>query len=513
MSLLEIRGITKRYGNVTVVRGVDLQLRRGEIHALLGANGAGKSTLCKMVAGLTDVTDGTMRLDDSPHAPADKQAAERQGVQIVQQELNLIPTLNVAENLLLTNLPATAGVLRMRRLHREARRALDQFGLGDVGTHTPVSQLGVGRQQMLEIATALHRSCRVLILDEPTAALSGSETQRLFEHLKTRCGQGVGVLYISHRLDEVKQIADRVTVLRDGEHVGTFDTSQLSTDQMVDLMSGTVAGDSVSGDPPAAAADRDDVPPYQSHVRDEAVLVVDRICSGPVRDVSFDVRAGERFGITGLVGAGRTELLRALFGADVAESGTVSVAGRGGRSFSNPRQAVDGGLAMVTEDRKQNGLLLQQSIRTNTSLSALGQKFARLAVVRGAAEAAAVRQMCRRLDTRCTGIEQTVDTLSGGNQQKVVVAKWLTRGADVYLFDEPTRGIDVAARRRIYQLIDTLAARGKGIVIVSSDLEELFETCDRIAVLSGGRMQQTFERGDWSEERILQACFSRGPHR
>ncbi|QEF99454.1 Ribose import ATP-binding protein RbsA [Stieleria maiorica] len=502
--LFDAVGMTKRYGRVTVLRDVDFDVRGGEIHALLGANGAGKSTLCKMIAGLADVTAGNMRIEGRQYAPAHKQAAESAGVQIIQQELNLIATLSVAENLLLNRLPSFAGIVQRRALHRQAREALNRLQLDHVDTHTPVADLGVGTQQVVEIAAALSRDCKLLILDEPTAALSGSETERLFDQLNQLRDRGVGMIYISHRLDEVKRIADRVTVLRDGQYVGTEDAASVSTDQMVERMSGDVATTPMRVRQAASIETVDDA----TGADQPAVLVVDRLCRGFVRDVSFAVHAGETLGIAGLVGSGRTELLRAIFGADRPESGSVSIAGAVSRQFLHPAQAVAAGLAMVTEDRKHNGLLLEQSIRCNTSLSAMVKRFSRFGVIKGAHEATVADQMCRAMETRCTDIEQVVASLSGGNQQKVAIAKWLTRDADVFLFDEPTRGIDVAARRKIYELFDSLASAGKGIVIVSSDLEELFDTCDRIAVMSAGRLVETRPRSLWSEDAILQASFA-----
>lgn len=493
--LLQTNGLTKRYGKVSVLRDVSLEVSAGEIHALLGANGAGKSTLCKMISGLIAPSSGTMQLAGANYAPASKQQAEASGVEIVQQELNLIGTLSVAENLLLTRLPNRGGVLRSRRLHEEARRILNRFGLSDVPTFAPVESLGVGYQQMVEIATALARECRVLILDEPTAALSGTEAEQLFEHLNTLREQGVAIIYISHRLDEVAAIADRVTVLRDGHYVTTRQTASLSTDDMVDLMSGD--------DQSKQTAD------HQSHRTTEMALQVRSLTCGIVRDVSLQVRQGERLGITGLVGSGRTELLRAIFGADAATSGEIVLTNQPQRGlFSSPSEAVASGLAMVTEDRKQNGLLLSQSIATNTTLSSLRKRFSRWGLLRCAEERRVSKEMVDQLETRCESIEQSVATLSGGNQQKVAVAKWLVRDADVFLFDEPTRGIDVAARRRIYRLLESLAADGKACVIVSSDLEELFETCDSIAVMCAGRLVETFDRENWSREKIMQASFS-----
>ena len=507
--------MTKRYGNVTVLSDVDFNVRAREIHALLGANGAGKSTLCKMIAGLTDVSAGVMQIGAGEYSPRNKQDAESSGVQIIQQELNLIPTLSVAENLFLAQLPATVGIVRRSRLLAQARTALDRLQLHSIDPDTIVGRLGVGRRQMVEIAAALASDCRLLILDEPTAALSGAETQVLFEQLNQLRARGVGMIYISHRLDEVKEISDRVTVLRDGRTVATEQTASVSTDKMVDLMTGETqhAGQTTQRQESASTArmsegieDEDNEDSVNAEAR--LVLRVDSVSSGIVRDVSFDVRAGEVLGVAGLVGSGRTELLRAIFGADIADAGTVSVAGRKPRRFSHPREAAEGGLAMVTEDRKHSGLLLEQSVRCNTTLGAISKRFSKFGLVRHRDERAASDEMCRIMKTRCSSGEQQVGELSGGNQQKVAIAKWLARDADVFLFDEPTRGIDVGARRRIYLLFEELSASEKGIVIVSSDLDELFETCDRIAVMSAGRLVKTFEREDWSEDAILQASFA-----
>ncbi len=501
--LLIASKLSKRYGDVTVLRDVDFDVRGGEIHALLGANGAGKSTLCKIIAGLTSPSGGTMTLDANSFAPIDKQSAESAGVQIVQQELNLISTLSVAENILLTRMPSVFGITRKRQLAAKARVALDRFGLADIATDTIVSTLGVGRQQMIEIAAALDRDCRLLILDEPTAALSGGETEVLFRHLRSLRDQGIGIIYISHRLDEVAELSDRVTVLRDGAPVCTRQTSSLTTDQMVDLMSGETANAKrhfqsfVTGDAFATGDATGDV-----------AMKVENVSGGIVRDVSFSVRRGERLGIAGLVGSGRTELLRLLFGADVAERGRVTIGGNQMSCFKHPSDAVAAGLAMVTEDRKQNGLLLNQSVRANTSLCSLRDRFASWGVLRKRRECDVAAEMVASLETKCNDIEQSVETLSGGNQQKVAVSKWLVRDADVFFFDEPTRGIDVSARRRIYRLFDSLAQSGKAIVVVSSDLEELLETCDRIGVMSAGKWMGEFDRETWSTEKIMQAAFA-----
>ncbi|TWU19451.1 sugar ABC transporter ATP-binding protein [Allorhodopirellula heiligendammensis] len=525
--LLVVDRLIKRYGAVTVLDDVHLGIAAGEIHALLGANGAGKSTLCKIISGLTAASGGAMQFDGLEYVPRDKQAAETRGIQIVQQELNLIGSLSVAENLLLTRMPIRYGFINRRSLHHQARVALDRLGLSDIDTHAKVDSLGVGHQQMVEIAAALDQQCRLLILDEPTAALSGRETDRLFEHLHKLRDRGVAVIYISHRLQEVSRLADRVTFLRDGKVVCTRHTSTLSTPEMVELMSGD---DSVSH-----------LSNFRSYATERTALrVVDLIRDNVVKKVSFSVHDGERLGIAGLVGSGRTELLRAIFGADPCTSGEVYLRDQTQPcQFRHPADAVRAGIAMVTEDRKQNGLLLPQAIRVNASLVVHGQsercggscmmeapagqamtdrdvvrphslrrRLSRFGWICKAREQTAAKQTVEQLEIRCASIEQSVGTLSGGNQQKVAVSKWLMQDANVFFFDEPTRGIDVAARQRVYHLMESLAEASKAIVIVSSDLEELLETCDRIVVMSAGNLVAEFLRENWSRDAIMQAAFS-----
>ncbi|WP_234824077.1 sugar ABC transporter ATP-binding protein [Bremerella cremea] len=497
--LLELVGLTKRYGEQTVLRDCPLSVRPGEIHTLLGGNGAGKSTLVRMVAGLVSPTAGEMKLAGKRYAPQTKREAENAGVEIVQQEFNLIPTLSVAENLLLTRMPAWGSVINRRELHRHAQAALDRLELKGIATDAIVETLGVGQQQMIEIAAALDRKCRLLILDEPTAALSTGEAELLFQWLDKLRAQGVAIIYISHRLDEVSRLSDRISVLRDGAYVGTYEAARLTTDQMVDLMTGDVHLATQKHEPGNASP----------KAETQFALRVSGLTGGIVHDVSFELRRGEILGISGLVGSGRTELLRLIFGADVATAGSIYV-GSDARPhrFRHPKQAVDAGIAMVTEDRKKNGLLLPQSILVNSTLAAMEKCFSRWGLIRARAESASTEQHRQAMEIRCESIQQPVRTLSGGNQQKVVIARWLTTGADVFLLDEPTRGIDVPARRRIYRLVDTLAAEGKGVVIVSSDLEELLETCDRIAVMSNGRLVKTFNRPELSHDAIMQAAFS-----
>lgn len=493
--LLEIRGLSKQYGAVTVLDRCNIDFHKGEVHALLGANGAGKSTLVKIISGLVSASSGIMYLEGEPYTIASKAQAEQSGVQIVQQELNMIGTLSVAENLLLTRLPNRVGVINSKEMHRRARVALDRLGLSDIQTDTRVGKLGIGHQQMIEIAAALDRDCKVLILDEPTAALSAGETERLFAQLVKLREQGVAIIYISHRLDEITQLADRASVLRDGKWISTDPIKDLSVQAMVARMSGEDRGSTIE---------------FESHATDKIGLDVKGFRSGTkVRDVSFRAYRGERLGIAGLVGSGRTELLRLIFGADHPESGSVAMGNDDTRfTFRTPSAAVRAGLAMVTEDRKSNGLLLSQSIRTNTTLSSMWQRFSTWGLVRGGREKFVTGELVKQLETKCVDTEQAVGQLSGGNQQKVVIAKWLVRDAEVFFFDEPTRGIDVAARHRIYALMEKLASNGKTLVIVSSDLDELMQVCDRILVMSAGKIVAEYRRGGWSVEKLNEAAFA-----
>ena len=500
-SILQTEELSKQYGEIAVLTAVSFDLRAGEFHALIGANGAGKSTFCRMLAGLIRPSSGRMLLNGQPFAPRTKRDAELSGVEIVQQELNLVPTLTVAENLMLTRLPCRLGIIQRKALSAEARRLLDIVGLNAVSPETITGSLGIGQQQMIEIASALGRECRVLILDEPTAALSHREVELLFEQIQRLKAEGKGIVYVSHRLDEIKLLADRVTILRDGRLVTTKLTSEVSTEQMIQLMSGTEPTSK-------AASNRRAESVREISQTANTALRVDKICSGIVRDVSFHVDKGEVLGITGLVGAGRTELLRTIFGADEAESGRVFIGSDPqGYRFGNPYEATARGLALITEDRKESGVLLPASIEQNVSLASLWQKFTRRGLIQFQDEQRAAAARIRQLDVRCNSGSQSVGQLSGGNQQKIVIAKWLERDASVFLFDEPTRGVDVAARRKIYDVIRTLADSGKGIVMVSSDLDELFGTCDRIVVMSVGRMVRSFDRSEWSRDAIVEASF------
>ncbi len=498
--LLRLQGIGKRYAT-PVLSDVDLDLRGAEVHALIGANSAGKSTLANIISGLTAPSLGEMTLGAEPYLPAGKTEAEERGVHIVQQELNLIEPLSVAENLFLNRLPRRRGLIEFPLLYEQAECALALVDLEAIDPRTPISELGVGKQQLIEIAAALSRDCRWLILDEPTAALNGPQIDRLFEHVRRLKSAGVGLIYISHRMDEIQQICDRATVVRDGRVMATRAVADLSLDDAVQLMTGQAREQ--------APVRKEATQPATS--RSEAALRVEHLCRGPlVRDVSFEARRGEMLGIAGLVGSGRTELLRAIFGADTAESGAVYVRGSDQpRRFRSPSEAVRAGLAMTPEDRKQDGLLPTKSVKMNALLA----RTARLmSWIDREAERSLAQHYADETDIRCQSIEQPVEELSGGNQQKTLIARWLMCDAEVYLFDEPTRGVDVAAKATIHQLLYQLAAQNKAVVLVSSDLEELTAVCERIAVMARGRLVSSFERNDWSDERILAAALGGQSH-
>jgi ribose transport system ATP-binding protein len=494
---LRVRGLRKAFA-APVLRGISLDVRAGEVHALIGANGAGKSTLSKIVAGLLRPDAGAMERDGRPFAPASRRAAGDAGVQIVHQELNLLPTLSVGENLLLGRWPARAGlIIDRRRLREEATRALAALGLEGLDPDAPLAEVGIGHQQLVEIAAALSRPCRVLLLDEPTAALTDPQVERLFARLRDLKAAGAGMVYVSHRLEELRRIADRVSVLRDGEIVATVPADALSVPEAVRLMVGRAVA--MRGPGRAATGGR-------------VAMRVEGLSRGPaVKGVSLAVREGEILGLAGLVGAGRTELLRAIVGADRPDSGAISLGDPPvPRRVRRPADAARAGVGMVPEDRKRRGLLLPLAVRANASLGrlrALGRGPLRLVDRR--AERAEVESAAGRTQLRCRSIEQPASELSGGNQQKVLLGRWLLRGPRVLLLDEPTRGVDLEAREAIHRLLVELADAGTAIVLVSSEFEELLSLCDRIAVLSAGRLVETVDRDapGWTTEALLHAAF------
>lgn len=493
MPLLRSEGLGKTYV-APVLRDVSFDLNAGEVLALTGENGAGKSTLSKIIAGLIPATAGQMLLQGNPFQPASRRDAERLGIRMVLQELGLIPTLTVAENLMLDHLPSRAGFIRRDALNESAERQMASIGLEHIDPRTPVGDLGVGHQQMVEIARNLVGDCRLLILDEPTAALTSREIDHLFAQIALLKQRGVGIIYISHRLDELQYVADRVMVLRDGRHIETRLMREVNQDDIVRSMVGHDVRESL---------DRERRP------AGPVALEVRGLSRGKaVQDVSLTLRTGEILGVAGLVGAGRTELLRLIYGADRRDSGEIFLSGRTqAADIPSPMSAVRQGIGLVTEDRKTQGLLLPLTIRVNATLANIAA-ISRHGWLRREDERGQVNQLRELLGVRCQSIEQPVGELSGGNQQKVVFARWLHRDCSVLLLDEPTRGVDIGARADIYAQMDKLAEAGKALLMVSSDLRELMSVCDRIAVMSAGRLVKIFERGEWTQQDLLEAAFS-----
>jgi len=500
--LLTARGISKGFPGVKALDNVQLAVRAGRLHALLGENGAGKSTLMNILAGVFPPDEGEILLAGRQVAFRNPRDAQEAGIAIIFQELNLVPDLSVAENIFLGREPLTnLGLIDYRRMHRDAEALLAQLDL-DVDPRTPVARLRVGAQQVVEIAKAISFDSRVIIMDEPTSAITEQEVESLFRLIQRLKQRGVGIIYITHKLDELPHIADDITVLRDGRFVGSEPFQAVTHDQIVRMMVGR---------------DLSELFPKTAATLGEEILRVaglslrhpERPDDFAVRDVSFSVRRGEVVGLFGLMGAGRTELLQTVFGLHPHTStGTVYVDGRI-VSIRSPQQAIAAGLALAPEDRKADGLVLSMSVAQNVSLSCLAAAT-RLGLVRPRNERELVGRYVDRLAVKTPSLDQIVRNLSGGNQQKVVLSKWLATGPKVLLLDEPTRGIDINAKKEIYTLIDELARSGLGVVMVSSELPEILAIADRILVLSEGRKTKEFARGEATEENILKAALPAG---
>ncbi|MCP4612847.1 MAG: sugar ABC transporter ATP-binding protein [Planctomycetes bacterium] len=493
-TLFRASDINKSFPGVQALSAADFDLKAGEVHALVGENGAGKSTLTSIIAGLAKADSGTMELYGKQYRPNGKADAEAHGIRMVMQELHLISNLSVAENIFIEKLPSRFGFIDYKKLNHDATEIMKQVGLGNVDPDMPVRLLGVGAQQMVEIAAGLSRRCRILALDEPTASLTDREIQLLFVQINKLKAEGVGIIYISHRIEEVTRIADRVTVLRDGNVISTNPTSELCVDDIICKMVGCDL--------------EHEKLRYHSETGEVALRVVGLKRGLKVNDVSFEVRRGEVLGVAGLMGSGRTETMRAVFGADRPDSGEIYLYGASTPvKIHRPRDAVRNGIAFITEDRKEQGLLPELSVRVNISLTRL-RGISRLGWMDMAEERSIADKYISALGVRCSSNEQTVGQLSGGNQQKVVIAKWIYRDCDVLIFDEPTRGIDIGAKFEIYRMLAELAEKGKAIIMVSSDNKELMAVCDRIMVMSAGLVAATFGPNEWNQEKIMSAAFS-----
>ena len=484
--LLELRDVHKRFPGVYALKGVDFELYAGEVHALVGENGAGKSTLIKIIAGAYDCQRGTYLIEGQPAEIEHPLDAIKKGISVVYQELELMPYLSVAENVFFGRLPTHRGRVLWKQLYENTVELLEQIGL-DIHPKTKVRHLGIAAQQLVEVARALSWNARVLVMDEPTSALSPSEIDRLSILIRRLQERGVGIVYISHKLEEIIAIANRVTVLRDGECIGTEQTTDMSEERLISMMVGR---------------ELTEIFPKTHTAKGGVVLEVDKLTTASVSEVSFQVRRGEIVGFAGLIGAGRTELTRAVFGTDRRASGKILVEGQPVPPHSPPA-ARRLGIGLVPEDRRSDGIFPHLSVGHNMSIVALRQ-FCHLGHIRQKQEAVRIGEMIDQLSIRTPTSQQSIAKLSGGNQQKVLIARWLmTEDLKVLFVDEPTRGIDVGVRVEIYRLLDELARKGLALVVMSSEFPEILGLCGRIYVMKGGRIAGEFNRQDATQEALL----------
>jgi ribose transport system ATP-binding protein len=491
---LQMSGISKSFGATRALRDVSLEVSPGEILALVGENGAGKSTLMKVLSGAHQPDSGEMRVDGESYKPKNPLEARNSGVAMIYQELSLAPHLTVMENILLGVEPTSGPFVKWGEIKRRASDALSQIGLGDVDPKTEVRNLSIARQQMVEIARAIALDCKVLVLDEPTSSLTRGDIEQLFALINRLKARDISVIYISHFLEEVKEISDRITILRDGQSVGSKDTENVEADEIVAMMVGREVSDLYPRSPRGSDG--------------EVVLNVSDLSGvSKPQSASLTVRRGQVFGIAGLVGAGRTEMMRAIFGLDKVKSGQITVGTFSGHA--NPASRWRSGVGMVSEDRKQEGLALNLSIADNITLPKLGGLGIGRFVFPSRQQQTS-KQWIKKVEVKCQGPGQPVSALSGGNQQKIAIARLLHADVDLLLLDEPTRGIDVGSKAQIYKLIDELASGDastgrppKAVLLISSYLPELLGVCDQIAVMDRGRLSDSRPVAQWDEQKLM----------
>ena len=492
--ILTMEGIDKSFPGVHALDHVNLEVRKGEVHALMGENGAGKSTLMKVLTGIYTKDSGTITYEGKEvefHGPKEAQEA---GIVIVHQELNMMNHLTVAQNIFIGREFMKGGIIDDAKMNAESKKLFDQLGI-NIDPTEKMGNLTVGKQQMCEIAKAISHKAKVIIFDEPSAALTEAEIEELFKIIRDLRDQQLGIIYISHRMDEIKVITDRVTVMRDGGYVGTLITKDCTKDDIINMMVGRV----IYEDPKTQSMVPPDAP---------VVLKVEHLNAGKmVQDVSFELHKGEILGFSGLMGAGRTETARALFGADPKESGDIYVNGKK-VDIRSPKDAVALGIGYLSEDRKRYGIVVDKSVAENSTMAHL-KNFVKGLFIDKRKEVSATQDYIDRLNTKTPSTDQLVVNLSGGNQQKVVLAKWLVKDCDILIFDEPTRGIDVGAKSEIYHLMNELVAQGKSIIMISSEMTEILRMSDRIVVMCEGKKTAEIDIADATQESIMHAATLR----
>ncbi|MEF9840098.1 MAG: sugar ABC transporter ATP-binding protein [Lachnospiraceae bacterium] len=492
--ILTMKDIDKSFVGVHALKTTQLELEKGEVHALMGENGAGKSTLMKILTGIYSKDSGTITYEGKEVEFKNPREAQDAGIVIVHQELNMMNHLTVAQNIFIGRENMNGKFINDKKMVEEAQKLFDLLHI-DINPQETMGKLTVGRQQMCEIAKAISTDAKIIVFDEPTAALTETEINELFKIIDDLRNKNIGIVYISHRMDEIKRITNRVTVMRDGEYVGTLVTADSTKDDIINMMVGRV----VYEEPKQTSMVEKDAP---------VVLKVEHLNAGKlVKDVSFELKKGEILGFSGLMGAGRTETARALFGADKIDSGSIYINGEK-VEIHNPADAVKHGIGYLSEDRKRYGVIVEKTIAENTTMSSL-EKFSKGIFIDKKKEKEVSTQYVEALKTKTPSVEQAVRNLSGGNQQKVVIAKWLTRNSEILIFDEPTRGIDVGAKSEIYTLMNELVKEGKSIIMISSELTEILRMSDRIIVMCEGRKTGELSIEEASQERIMQAATLR----
>lgn len=486
--ILTMKGIDKSFPGVHALDHVDLEIRKGEVLALMGENGAGKSTLMKVLTGIYTKDSGTITYEGKEVEFHNTREAQAAGIVIVHQELNMLNHLTVAQNIFIGREFKKGPRIDDKKMNEEARKLFNKLNI-DIDPTAMMGDLTVGKQQMCEIAKAISHEAKVIIFDEPSAALTESEIEELFKIIRDLRDQQLGIVYISHRMDEIKVITDRVTVMRDGTYVGTLITNECTKNDIINMMVGRV----IYEDPKTENLVPKDAP---------VVLKVEHLNAGRmVQDISFELHKGEILGFSGLMGAGRTETARAIFGADPKESGDIYVNGKK-VTINNPQDAVKAGIGYLSEDRKRYGVAVQKTVAENTTLACLDDYVSGI-LIDEKKEREVAQKYVDSLATKTPSVDQLVVNLSGGNQQKVVIAKWLCRNSDILIFDEPTRGIDVGAKNEIYKLMNKLAAEGKAIIMISSEMTEILRMSDRIVVMCEGRITGTLDISEATQENIM----------